>query len=381
MKPKAPKHLLDRYLSGETSSAETEKINDWLDRQQYPSSNWQEMDEPAQEKLLLQTRNRLLESITLDENQSHRIQQTIKWPIWMAAAILLLICGVSLFWLKSGTVPSGLNPAYANDINPGKNRAILRLDDGTEIPLDDSGKKELFKRAGIRIIKTGTGQIRYETTNQAPTLPAYHTIITPRGGQYEVLLPDSSRVWLNAGSLLKFPSSFKGSKTRTIALTGEAYFEVAHHPEQPFNVITGKQTVRVLGTHFNITAYQGDDNISTTLLQGSVAINTNGNTTLLKPGEQASFSPTALKVREVNAENVIAWKKGKFSFEDENISDIMARIARWYDVEIIYDGQLAHKNFSGSISRFSKISQVLDLLESTNTVHFKIEGRRVTVMP
>lgn len=209
---------------------------------------------------------------------------------------------------------------------------------------------------------------------------SYNTLSTARGEQYQVRLPDSSLVWLNAASELKYPSSFNTLKERRVELSGEAYFEVAKNKKQPFVVQADGQEVKVLGTHFNVSSYSDEPDAITTLLEGSVQISGNGEVKVLKPGERAVRTGNQIKVSEADLSEDMAWKNGDFYFNNVGIASIMRQISRWYDVDIIYQGELTDEKFYGTISRSKNIKQVLNVLEKTKSVHFKVEGRRVLIM-
>lgn len=218
----------------------------------------------------------------------------------------------------------------------------------------------------------------------ASAQPLYNTIETPKGGQYQVDLPDGTKVWLNAGSLLRYPTNFTG-KIRSVELTGEAYFEVAKNAHKPFKVLSKNQVVEVLGTHFNISSYTDDISVKTTLLEGSVKVLSSkvNQTKLLKPGQQSDINYTnnAFFIKSVNTDEVIAWKNGYFLFSDEDLKSIMARFARWYNVDVEYQGDVDNLRFGGMVSRSKDLTQALKVVEQAGNVKFKIEGRRVIVMP
>lgn len=211
------------------------------------------------------------------------------------------------------------------------------------------------------------------------------SIATPRGGTYQVILSDGSKVWLNAASSIKFPASFTGQQQRRVTLVGEAYFEIAKHKSQKFVVNTRNQEVAVLGTHFNINSYLDEGNEKTTLLEGSVRVSSvraEVKDVRLVPGQQATVSAASkIDVEEVDVNEVVAWKEGKFVFVEEDVPSIMNKIARWYDVEIVYEGDVRRKALGGSVSRFKNVSEVLEKLSDTKAVQFRIEGRKVIVMP
>lgn len=284
----------------------------------------------------------------------------------------------------------------AKSISPGGNKAILTLADGTQIVLTDADNGQLATQTGVKITKTKDGQLVYniQETGSADNESGkvlYNTITTPRGGRYEVNLPDGSRVWLNAATSIKFPTSFKTSKERRIELLGEAYFEVSHDKSKPFRVATvplaipnyQKQEIEVLGTHFNINAYTDEPSIKTTLLEGSVRVSNllRNSTLVLTPGQQSSLGNQGLSVKSVNPEEFIAWKNNKFMFDGNTIQGIMRQISRWYDVDVVFNGNISKEAFAGKISRFKNLYEVLDLVELTGLVHFKVEGRRIIVMP
>ncbi|MDO8994551.1 MAG: DUF4974 domain-containing protein, partial [Daejeonella sp.] len=211
----------------------------------------------------------------------------------------------------------------------------------------------------------------------------YNTLSTPMGGQYQLSLPDGSRVWLNSGSSIRFPTAFIG-KERIIELKGEAFFDIRENKKMPFIVRTNNSMdIRVLGTQFNVMAYDDEKNINTTLLEGSVQILKESGTAFLEPGQAAILNKGTgkIKVAAADIEEAVAWKNGFFIFSNENIESIMRKVSRWYNVEVDYQGNLSNKDFVGTISRDKNISEILKMLELTGAVHFRIEGRRITVMP
>lgn len=297
---------------------------------------------------------------------------------WLfSAAAAFLIIGSVLYLTRGKSLEE--QAAIAN-LQPGKNKAILTLANGSHITLDGAANGTLAKQGGVQIVKTKDGQLVYTITDQTASANELNTIETPNGGQYMVILPDQSKVWLNAGSSLKYPASFAAAKNRLVELTGEAYFEVAKEKAHPFIVKTNKQAVEVLGTHFNINAYANEPSTLTTLLEGSVRVSNAANYKIIKPGEQSALTTAGLKISPADTEEVMAWKNGYFRFNDERIESVMRKIARWYDVEVEFEGEISGEEYNGKISRFKSIAQVLDMLSSTNTVHFKIDGRRITVI-
>ena len=309
----------------------------------------------------------------------------LRWIPYAAACLLLLSLGGLLYnRFVSPPEKAGLTE-MVHDIPPGGNHATLTLENGSVITLDQLADGEIARQAGLTIRKTSDGQLVYETGNADAKegLPAYNTVTTPKGGQYRVILPDGTHVWLNAASSLRYPIRFNGA-TRQVELTGEGYFEVSANESAPFVVASSNQIVRVTGTHFNINAYPEEQSVQTTLLEGKVTVVSNDgkNSVSLKPGEQALLEREKLLVKAIDTEQAIDWKNGDFIFENEDIRSIMRRVARWYDVDIIYEnGYQPNTGFFGQVSRSKNISEVLQVLELTGAVHFRIEGRTITVLP
>lgn len=305
------------------------------------------------------------------------------WPkIIVAAAIATMIASAGIWFLKSekNASPGHNEVAYKNDVAPGKQGATLTLASGKKIRLSDAANGELAKEAGVVITKSANGQLVYEIKESGTELTnKINTLSTAKGETYEVRLPDGSLVSLNAASSLEYPANFTALKERRVKLTGEGYFEVAKDKAHPFIVESATQQVEVLGTHFNVNTYTDEPSAKTTLLEGSVSLNRN---TILKPGEQATMNKAGkVKVVQADIDQAIAWKNGKFVFEREEIESVMRMLSRWYNVEVVYQGDVKDMTFTGSISRFDNISKILDKIRFTETIHFKIEGRRIYVMP
>ncbi|CAM3928612.1 FecR family protein [Pedobacter westerhofensis] len=316
------------------------------------------------------------------ENQTHEITSTKLWPRIAAAASVLLVLGTGLFFYKADQAPSmpklAKTSIYKNDIAPGGVKATLTLADGRKITLDGAKNGALAQETGITITKAADGQLIYTVSDsKSKNAFAFNTISTPKGGQYQVRLPDGTEVWLNAASSLKFPVSFSNSKQRKVELEGEAYFEVAHNKQQPFIVKTNRQDVEVLGTHFDVKSYADEPVTKTTLLEGSVRLN---GSTILKPGQQGLSKGNSLNVKQVDVDEELDWKNKQFILNDEDLQVVMRRLARWYDVEVVYEGEPADVQFVGVVSSTRNISGVLKLMERTGKVHFKIEGKKITVL-
>jgi transmembrane sensor len=269
---------------------------------------------------------------------------------------------------------------FKDDVDPGSNKATLTLADGSMILLDDAKNGTLTQQGSAKVIKLD-GKLLYDLGSEKAKQIVYNTISTPKGGQYQLELPDGSLVWLNASSSIYFPTSFI-EKERRVEITGEAYFEVAKSADKPFIVSVNNSEVQVLGTHFNINAYSDEEEVRTTLLEGSVKFVDGSNTSLLQPGQQSQLTKDRIvKVASnVDVNEVVSWKNGLFSFENAGIETIMRQLSRWYDVEIDYKGK-TDDIFVAEMSRNIKLSDVLKALELTGRVKFEIDGKKIVVMP
>jgi transmembrane sensor len=298
-----------------------------------------------------------------------------------AAAMLIGVISTVLFSvMQTGKRKTGKE--MAADLPPGTNKAILTLGAGQKINLSDITNGKAVRGSGIDAIKNAAGQLTFKLNPVNQADHTSNTISTPNGGEWKVQLADGTRAWLNSASSITFPTSFGNSENRLVTITGEVYFEVAKDPNHPFIVMARNQRVEVLGTHFNISGYKDEAAIKTTLTEGLVKLSLLGvhNPVFLKPGHQAVASDQKIEVNEVDVNEALAWKNGYFQFNDEPINSAMQKLSRWYDFDIAYKGPLPTDNINGKISRDKNLSQVLKALEATKTVHFKVEGRRVTVM-
>lgn len=314
----------------------------------------------------------------------HR-QKNFRIFVRRAAVAAAMLCAFGLFYFlfeKRKQSQFSAQITHVAKIVPGGNKATLTLGNGNIIILDSVHNGILANQGSVNIYKSKNGQLVYDASkysNQATDKLTYNTISTPRGGQYQVLLPDGSKVWLNAQSSLKFPACFTG-KQRVVTLEGEAYFEIAKDKAHPFKVSVNNAVIEVLGTHFNIMGYKDEAATATTLLEGSVKITKDNITQIIVPGQQALVQ-RSITVKNVNVEEAIEWKNGNFNFAHEKLEGIMRKIARWYDVDIDYEAHTTSATFVGTIPRSQNITEVLKYLELTGLAHFKITERRITVMP
>ncbi|MEJ2881673.1 FecR family protein [Pedobacter sp. GR22-6] len=317
--------------------------------------------------------------ILIDARFDQKARTTLllrKWKLAVAAAVATVIFGVGLFYFNHlEETPAVLTKSKEYKIVPGGNKATLTLASGKVIGLSDA-------KSGVIIDGTKVtyedGSLLQGGGQAIASVAQLITASTPRGGTYEFVLPDGSHVWLNAATTLKFPSTFSGSSNRTVELkSGEAYFEIAKDSAHPFIVKSPGQEIEVLGTHFNINAYLEEDALRTTLLEGAVKINQN---VFLNPGQQALLKNEKIQVLNADIEAAMAWKNGEFIFNPDSFESTMNMIARWYDVEIIYDYKPVGLRLSGQVSRRRSITEVLNRLQEIDGVKFKVEGRRIRVI-
>ncbi len=314
------------------------------------------------------------------------------WFRYAAAVILLIGVSIGFLLLRDSDAPdaketlSVVNPA--NDIEPGGNKAVLTLADGSVIILDSTADGNIAVQGGSAVVKLGNGQLRYDGRGLINDSVMLNVLSTPRGGTYQLELPDGTKVWLNALSSIKYPAAFVDT-SRTVELSGEAFFEVARDASKPFyvRVVTDYDgidylNVRALGTGFNINAYHDEPALRTTLLSGAVQISVGkGNDKVLQPGQQGVVTSKTMNIqtRAVDTEQVLAWKNGYFSLDGTGIESVMRQLSRWYDVEVIYKGSFSNDDFAGHIPRSATLSQALKMLELTDVVQFEINDRKVTI--
>ncbi len=358
--------LLEKFRNGTLTEAERVLLESWYVRE-------------AGKKGLEADREEI------DEFLSHLtppgLKRNLAWRriSWAAGISVVLSLGVYL-WFQ-GQAPVSVQAVLQEDAVPGERRARLILANGENIMLDEVASGQLAREGEIAIVKMREGELVYQG-NSSSALMHYNTIETPKAGQYNVTLSDGTRVWMNAASSIRFPSGFS-TKERVVEATGEVYFEVAKALDGerriPFRVVSGDQVVEVLGTRFNINSYADEDVIKTTLLEGSIEVRTPAKGIVLKPGQQAQISGgKSLKVSKANTGQVMAWKEGYFRFDGVGLKELMRQLSRWYDMEVIYEGEVRDHEFVGEISRDVRLSGVLRILEAGG-VRFKVEGKKIIV--
>ena len=309
-------------------------------------------------------------------------KKTGTWKWAAAAAFLVLLTGAYLLMKRrAGTAPAVRVLAVRTPLPAPTGKAILTLAGGEQVILDSTVNGKLAEQSGVSIVKTDSGQLTYITGKKTAIADQYNTLATPRGGQYQIVLPDGTRVWLNSATSLRYPTVFNGAY-RNVELSGEAYFEVSRNSHAPFTVNAAGMQVAVLGTAFNLMAYMDEDVIRTTLVNGSVRLQSPKGAQLIQPGEQGSLDKKEPRftVSRPDLEEVLAWKNGEFKFSGLPIQTIMRQMARWYDVDIEYQGAPPVNRFNGDITKAQNATALLDMLETTKTVHFEIAGRKIIVI-
>ena len=387
--------LFNRLLDGQLSPDDVRSLIQWLG---------DENPDPQAAEMVL---NQLKQSINSDELSPEILAKLeARLPLVLAgnkkrsatiisifhrkwfryAAAIIILSGVGLFFLtnnkQGNSEKSTIAKSKSADIEPGKQGAILTLIDGSKMLLDSLGNGVVTTQNGTKVLLQN-GQLVYKTGNSSKAEIGYNTMTTPKGRQFQLVLPDGSKVWLNAASSIKYPTVFS-SNERKVEVTGEAYFEVVKNAASPFRVRVNDETeIEVLGTHFNVNSYMNEESINTTLLEGSVSVKNGSGKLILQPGQQARVAGNE-KIKlfaEVDVEKVMAWKNGVFNFEDATLEEVMRQLERWYDIDVVYEKNIPRLEFYGKMGRDLSLATVLRGLEKSN-VHFRIEeGRKLVVLP
>jgi len=327
-------------------------------------------------------------SLTLNPSPKERdfenpkVRRIFSWRRVAVAASIMLALGIGSYFIffnkgKQNEIVKTNNTVPHDVTAPKGTKAMITLANGQKVLLDSLTSGTLAIQGSVNVVKTADGQIVY---NGSATEVEYNTMFNPRGSRVVPLtLSDGTKVWLNSESSLRFPTAFAGNE-RGVEITGEAYFEVAKDATKKFIISGNGVTTEVLGTHFNVNTYTDESSIKVTLLEGSVKVTKGALTGLLKPGQQAQIGSEVKIVTSVDVDEVMAWKNGRFQFNKASLQEVMRQIARWYDVEISYEGKIAPQQFGGKMQRDLNLSEVLDGLAKSQ-VHFRIEGRKVVVMP
>jgi len=380
--------LLDAYRAGSLTGDEHRELADLL----HSASRRAELEDLFDEALSSdmpdtangETLHLIFQRIRLGMSRDEEPRTIrLRWPYWAAASVagLLLVAGV--LWRarrQASPAKQAMVNVFPNDVLPGGDHAVLTLADGSRIVLDSAGSGDLVKQGGSRVIKIDAGHLAYTGgAGNASDATWYNTLSTPVGGQFELTLPDGSRVWLNAASSITYPTTFNG-RERRVRMTGEAYLEIANRPSQPFVVEARDEQVQVLGTRFNINVYPDEPVAVTTLVQGAVRVTERKNTVILQHGQQAQVGKTGgiTVIPQADLDQAVGWKDGLFKLHGTDVPALMRQIARWYNVEVVYEGPVRGGGISGDISRNMTLSKVLKVLEISG-VHCRIEGKTLYV--
>ncbi|KIO54498.1 FecR family protein [Flavobacterium hibernum] len=369
--------LLQKYQEGTLSNEDQDKLDAWY-LHKASTSNLQLSDYELEDSYELLKSKLPLQA----EPKVIRL-----WPRVAVAASIALLLGTGIFYFTKPKEQIIQVTEKAQEIAPGGTRGILTLSNGKQIILANISAKDTIAKEGEEVtIKMGAnGVITYIINPDADASKnnpnAFNTLSTPTGGQYNIVLADGTKVYLNAVSSIKYPTQFNGDK-RLVELEGEAYFEVAKNKNKPFIVKSDNQSIEVLGTHFNVHAYANESVVKTTLLEGSVAVSFKNQKSILKPGQQSNVSDnfTKIKIREVDTDEAIAWKNGRFKFDNADLKTVMRQLERWYGIKVEYRGDVSDVRFSGGTFMNKNLSEVLKVLELSN-IKFKVEGRTIIVYP
>lgn len=374
--------------SRQLTNEEFAEITEWLDNSENYKKIYKELSNDASLKRNID----LYQDMTDMQHSWDKVAKKSKvlnvssFPFLFVGAASLLIVAASIFFfylINSGAFKH--TPAYNHnvlaDIRPGGNKAILTLSDGRVLALDSLSSGLLAQQGSVHVLKSAQGQVDYRAGGSPSGEVTYNTMTTPRGGTFKLTLSDGTKVWLNAGSSLRYPVSFNGLKERRVELSGEAYLEVAANKSSLFYVEAGKATVKVLGTHFDVMAYSDEKEIQTTLLEGGVAVSQDAFVKVLRPGQQARITQDgALSVFDVDADDYVAWKDGLIDLHHSDLAAVMRQISRWYDVEVVYEGSaMPSRALGGVVPRTLNLSEVLKVLKLMG-INYRLEGRKLTVI-
>ncbi len=375
------KKLAAKCQDGTATAAEREAFSKAYQLLATRYTEWDSELMGDEETIKFEIYSSLITKVT-DRKKNSNIRRLYRY---MAAASILIFLSAGVYLLLHKSTPTQQFTQNLNDLKPGENRATLTLANGQKIVLTKSLTGKLSQQGNVTIKMSAGGTVTYIPVSNGRTANgtiAYNTLTTKKGEQFPLILADGTQVTLDAASSITYPVSFIG-KERTVTVTGQAYFKVVHNEHQPFQVLVNGQTIRDIGTEFNINAYEDEGMIKTTLLEGSVKVSKAAESVILTPGQQSQVttsSNTITVVKNIDTQSAVAWKNGLFQYNNANIQEVMRQFARWYDVDIQYEGTISQREFSGKMQRDLNASQVLDLLSFTK-IHFRIEGKKIIVTP
>ncbi|OJY88155.1 MAG: hypothetical protein BGP13_06290 [Sphingobacteriales bacterium 40-81] len=375
--------LIDKYLTNAILAEEQEQLFDMIEKKEYRA----DLEKVVKESLDMSfeveedeaLRERIFGLLQQRKNRStvFRMHFLRRWG-WSAASVILILVSVLFFRAinKKSNAPASATATVA-DIEPGREGAILTLADGTHLLLDSLENGVVATQNGVQAVLKN-GQLAYKAKERSVGEAVYNTMTTPKGRQYHMTLPDGTQIWLNAASSVYFPTVFS-DKIRNITITGEVYLEVAPDPRRPFTVTAGETAIEVLGTHFNVMAYENEAVMKTTLAEGSVQLSYGGHKLTLLPGQQAQVTGNIARlVKDVDMEAELAWKNGWFYFKHMDIQTVMKQVERWYDITVQYEGRIPEKQFNGELPRNVKLSELLEMLQFSE-VKFVLQDKVLTI--
>lgn len=385
MNAAALKELIERIINGTATDEDIRYYNRLFNSFQRETEQWDERLLGKKEEIAAAIKDSMLRQAgipTLVIPPGKKRLTALRWAV--AASILLLLGGFG-WWYTAGKERKTEVQLFSRgdrlrtEAVPGQTGAILTLSDGRMIVLDSADNGSLTLQGNTEVRKEN-GRLLYSNNEAFDAGTVYNTMTTPRGNQYSLVLSDGTKVWLNAASSITYPVAFSG-KERRVQITGEAYFEVAHEVQRPFTVSSGETSIQVLGTHFNVNAYDDENTMNVTLLEGLVSVAKGDRRMLIKPGQQAQITEQAIMLADIpNLNEVIAWKNRTFSADGVTIESLMRQIARWYDVEIVYSGKV-NELFYLEMPYNSRLPDILKVLELSGNIHFRTEGKIITVNP
>lgn len=377
--------LLTRYEAGTCSERERVLLETWFAKR-VSDGDWQWKDDHERHLVHRLMRSRIEDQLFPKKTRAVVSLNSIKK---LAVAAVIVCCSAIAVWMYLNQRASdSLDRFYTQQaVKPGSNAALLTLADGKTIRLDEVQSGTLYHERGVVIKKLESGKLQYEAgesglygkSSEAPT----NTLSVPRGGQYQLTLPDGTKAWLNSATTLVYPTAFTGND-RLVTLSGEAYFEVAKNEAQPFKVKTSDTDILVTGTHFNVTAYPDEERVVTTLLEGSVQVFKERQSIGLSPGQQAITTTSSEHIlkKAVDTDFALAWVRGDFLFEDQDIQTIMKSVSRWYNVDVAFDGKIPHRTYGGSYTKSKGLHELIHHLKQISELSIElVEERRVIVMP
>ncbi len=361
--------LLNKYRAGTLTEEEFALLEDWY-------LQWKPENQHLSHSEIEKAKEEVWQSLNIHPTSVKIVRL---WPrIAVAASIILCLSAGGYLLLRTKQQHQQVaQNTYKNDIAPGGNKATLTLSNGSKVDLNDQKNGVISQQGNARVVKLSNGQVAYNEEGKTFASAVYNTLSTPRGGKYDLTLSDGTRVWLNAASSITYPTVFNRND-RTVNITGEVYFEVVHDAKKKFRVIADGQVVEDIGTQFDVNAYHDEPNIKTTLVEGSVRVSSKSISNILRPGEQSRLIGENFQVENVNVDEAIAWKNGKFYFENASVAEVMRQLSRWYDIEIKYEHPISDRQFSGAITKDVNISQILDLLKFEG-ISCKIENKTLII--